>query len=364
MGLLFNFVKPEKTNVEAALASFEIPDFAQFKFLGDLTNTVANRREAMSVPAVARARNIICGTIGSLPLEVKTRDNSFVATPRFIEQPDPSVPGSIVYTYTAEDLLFNGVAYWQIKSIDETTLRPNAIQWVSSTLVTPELSIDGQLVIGYLVNGKKAPDSGIGSLITFSGLDEGLLHRAGRTIKTAAALERATLNYANEPVPSVVLKSGNPLSKERVTAMLDTWRKARTERSTAFLNDQIELQQIGFNAQELQMTEARQYLVSEIARLSGIPEWYLGAAAGGSMTYSNVSDERRTLIDFSLRPIMTAIEQRLTMDDITLRGYRVRFNLDDFLRGNALERADVYQKLIPLGVMTVDEARAMEDLVV
>jgi phage portal protein BeeE len=82
------------------------------------------------------------------------------------------------------------------------------------------------------------------------------------------------------------------------------------------------------------------------------------------MTYSNVSDERRTLIDFSLRPIMTAIEQRLTMDDITLRGYRVRFDLDDFLRGNALERADVYQKLIPLGVMTVDEARAMEDLVV
>jgi HK97 family phage portal protein len=104
--------------------------------------------------------------------------------------------------------------------------------------------------------------------------------------------------------------------------------------------------------------------VSEIARLMGIPEWYLGAAAGGSMTYSNVTDERKTLVDFSLRPIMTAIEQRLTLDDITLRGTSVRFNLDDFLRGNAKDRADIYTKLIPLGVLTVDEARNLEDMVV
>ena len=39
------------------------------------------------------------------------------------------------------------------------------------------------------------------------------------------------------------------------------------------------------------------------------------------------------------------------------------YDLDDFLRGNPLERADVYQKLIPLGVLTVEEAREEEDLV-
>ena len=65
MGLLFNFVKDEKPNVEAALAPFNIPDFNQYSFIADLSNTAATRAEAMSVPAVARARNIICGTIGS-----------------------------------------------------------------------------------------------------------------------------------------------------------------------------------------------------------------------------------------------------------------------------------------------------------
>lgn len=362
MGLLFNFVKDEKPQIEAALAPFNIPDFNQFPYLADLSNTSATRAEAMSVPSVSRARNIICGSIGSLPVELKTRDNSIVLTPRFFEQPDKRVPGPVVYAYTAEDLLFHGAAYWQILSYDATTQRPNDIQWVSYTKVTEELDITGTIVTGYLVDGKKVPNQGVGSLIAFSGLDEGLLHRAGRTIKTAAWLEKAVLNYAKEPVPSVVLKSGNPLSKERVTAMLDTWRRARQERSTAFLNDQVEMQQIGFNSQELQMAEARSHMVSEIARAVGIPEWYLGAPTG-SMTYSNVQDERKSLIDFSFRPIMTAIESRLSLNDVSLNGYRVRFNLDDFLRGSALSRADVYSKLIPLGVMTVEEARRREDLV-
>jgi hypothetical protein len=60
---------------------------------------------------------------------------------------------------------------------------------------------------------------------------------------------------------------------------------------------------------------------------------------------------------------MTAIEQRLSDIDITPRGSLVRFDLDDFYRGNPLERADIYTKLVPLGIMTVDEARTMEDLV-
>jgi phage portal protein BeeE len=68
-------------------------------------------------------------------------------------------------------------------------------------------------------------------------------------------------------------------------------------------------------------------------------------------------------LDFSLRPLLTAIEQRLSMDDVTVRGQYVEFDLDDFLRGDPLTRADVYSKLIPLGVLTVDEAREEEDLV-
>jgi len=170
MGLLFNFVDQEKPQIEAALAPFNIPDFNQYAFLSDLSNTSATRAEAMSVPAIARARNIICGVLASLPIEMKTRDNSLVLTPKFFEQPDPRVMGSTVYAYTAEDLLFNGAAYWQIMSYDTTTNRPNQIQWISYTKVTEELDPLGQIVTGYMIDGKKVPNTGVGSLIVFSGL--------------------------------------------------------------------------------------------------------------------------------------------------------------------------------------------------
>jgi phage portal protein BeeE len=48
------------------------------------------------------------------------------------------------------------------------------------------------------------------------------------------------------------------------------------------------------------MVEARQYLALEIARACNLPAWYLNADYGSSMTYSNVSQTRRDLIDLAL----------------------------------------------------------------
>jgi HK97 family phage portal protein len=180
--------------------------------------------------------------------------------------------------------------------------------------------------------------------------------------RSAAALERAVFNYADSPTPSVVLKANVPMDSNKATAILTAWKQARQTKGTAFLSDNVDMQSVGFNAADLQLTEAREYLAKEIARLMNIPAYYLDASTN-TMTYSNVTAERRALLDFSLRPLLTAIEQRLSMDDITVSTQYVEYALDDFLRGNPLERADVYQKLIPLGVLTVEEARQEEDLV-
>ncbi len=43
-----------------------------------------------------------------------------------------------------------------------------------------------------------------------------------------------------------------------------------------------------------------------------------------------------------LRNIITPIEQRLSASDFVPNGVEVRVDIDDFLRGSALERAQVY----------------------
>jgi hypothetical protein len=59
---------------------------------------------------------------------------------------------------------------------------------------------------------------------------------------------------------------------------------------------------------------------------------------------------------------MSIIEQRLSFQDFTSLGNEVKFDLDDFLRGNPYERAQVYQILNGIGAMSVDEIREEEDM--
>ncbi len=81
------------------------------------------------------------------------------------------------------------------------------------------------------------------------------------------------------------------------------------------------------------------------------------------MTYANVQDERKQLISLALQPFITAIESRLSMDDITNSQNYVRFAIDDtFLRADTMTRLAAIEKMIQIGLISVEQAREMEDL--
>lgn len=327
-------------------------------------SSTATRQQAMAVPTISRARNIICSTIASLPMEQYNKLNgAHLMAPTVINQPDPRVPGSAIYSWLAEDLLFMGIGYGIVLEQYGETGRVRSWTRISPDRVTQKLNANSTEVIGYQVDGAIVPNQGVGSLIVFYGLDEGLLNRAGRTIRAAHALEQAAETFAKEPVPLQVLKSnGTNLPAERIAKLLEAWRAARTNKSTAFLNADVELQALGIDPAKLQLNEARQYVALELARACNLPAYFVSAETT-SMTYSNTTSERRGLIDFSLRPILSAIEQRLSMPDFVSSTTEIRFSLDDFLRGNALERAQVYQILNTIGAMSVQQIQEEEDLI-
>jgi len=360
---LTNQVTANSVDVAAANTPYNLQSAVGGLFYGAQT---ATREQAMSVPSVARARNIICSTIGSLPLETYNHFTKEHLDPnRVIMQPDPRIAGSAIYAWIAEDLLFHGVAYGQVLDSYAASDNSRVRAWtrVAPDRVTYNLNANQTEITAYMVDGLHVPPSGIGSLVVFSGLDEGVLNRAGRTIRAAQELEKAAELYAKEPVPTMVLKSnGTNLTPERITKLLESWKVARNTRATAFLNADVELNALGFDPQKLQLNEARQYLATEIARAVGIPASFVSAETT-SMTYSTTVMERKALIDFSLRNILTPIEQRLSMADFVPNGVEVRFDIDDFLRGSALERAQVYEILNRIGAMSVEQIQEEEDLI-
>ena len=109
--------------------------------------------------------------------------------------------------------------------------------------------------------------------------------------------------------------------------------------------------------------EAQQFLATEISRLCNIPAYLLSAEANNSMTYANVLDERKQFYSYSLAPYVNAIQDRLSMDDITARGNAVRFDVDSsFLKTDAMERLLVIEKMLALGLITTEQAMEMENL--
>ena len=370
MGAIRDFLFPavapasNTTDVAAALKPFTVSG----DFFAATAGMVATRDQAIQVPAVSRAKGIICSTIGSLPISVYDKfTGAYVEAPRVINQPDPNVPGSLIYALTASDLFFYGNAYWQVTEAYAATDggRVRAATYIPYDRVTPQYNSTGTAVIGYYVDSKPVPMSGIGSLVVFYGLNDGLLYTAGKTIRAALALEQAAESYAREPMPMMVLKSnGTNLTSERVSKLLEAWSTARAnKKSTAFLNADVTLETLGFDPKNLQLNEARQYIALELSRACGIPAHFLGAEVS-TMTYSNTLQERRALVDFSLRPILTAIEQRLSMSDfIPANTQKARFDLDDFLRGSPLERAQVYEILNRIGAMSVEQIQQEEDLI-
>ena len=323
-----------------------------------------SRASAMQVPAVARARNIICGTIASLGLNAYNDLTGTKITERpILKQPDPALPAVVTYAWTTEDILFLGHAFWLVLEVDPTDGRPSAARRIDPMRVTFTLDqITGEVIDGFQLDGYRVPLTGVGSLIMFSGIDEGVLNRAGRTIHTALQLEKSASRMADEPAPSMVIKNtGVDLPPEQVNSLMSAWKTARQNRATAYLSGPLDVTAFGFSAMEQQLIESRSFVASEISRLMNIPAWYLNAETA-SATYSNVSAERRSLVDFSLKPLMQAISERLSMNDITPRGQVVRFDLDDYLRGNPLEQVEVLSKMLESGIIDIEEAREEMDL--
>jgi hypothetical protein len=110
-------------------------------------------------------------------------------------------------------------------------------------------------------------------------------------------------------------------------------------------------------------SEFSQYLATEISRAMNVPSYLISADMNNSMTYQNILDGRKEFVAYSLQPYISAIEDRLSMNDITNGSNQVRFAVDDtFLRVDAKDRLDIIEKMLNLDLINVDQARQMEQL--
>jgi HK97 family phage portal protein len=321
-----------------------------------------SRHDAMSVPSVARARNLICGTVASIPLEYyKTSTGEVIAPPRWIKQLSKSQPSFVTLTWCVDSLLFYGVAYLLVTERYAEDGRPAQFEWVANSRVTFTTDLEGMFVTQYYVDAKAID---MNDIVTIQGFDEGVLERGSRTIQAAIDVDRAAAVNSAQAQPAGFLKNtGADLPPNEVQGLLAAWKRSRLNNSTAYLTSTLDYSPVSFSPKDMMYNEAIQNLSTQIARTMNVPAYYLSADQNTTMTYANVQDERKQFYALSIEPYIQAIQARLSMDDISTAGHEVRFAVfDSFLKSDPLVELQVIEKLLSLGLISTEQAMEMTDL--
>jgi len=332
--------------------------------IGYQTNSI-DLVSALQVPTVAKCFQLLTGTIGGIPMNLYNKTTGEeLGSPIWLQQPDIRQPRSVTIAYTVQSLAAYGQAFWQVKSQYSDDGRPARFEWVANTRITTKLNARSTEVEFYTLNGEVLPNNGVGSLITFQALNPGVLQTGARTIQAALDLERAAAISAATPMPTSIIKNnGADLPEAQIQGILAGWKAARQSRSTAYLTSSLELQTFGFSPKDMMYDEAKQSLSTEICRLMNVPAYMASSDANKSMTYQNVLDARKEFYAYTLAQYVCSIEDRLSMNDITNAQNVVRFDVNEtFLRADTMERLNVIEKMLNLGLITLDQAMAMEDL--
>lgn len=352
-----------KPEIKAELAPSVMGD--TFNYYNAFSAFTIDRAEAITIPSVQQARNIICGIISGMELNTyqKATGEEIPNLP-WVNQLTKNAPNNVTLAWIVDSLIWYSVAYLQISEIYQDDNRPARFEFVTNSRVTVELNKDNTYVENYFVDGKVVPQNGIGSLVTIQLGKDPLLTSGARILRAAADLEKAAAVAAATPVPSGILKNnGADMGEKEVAGLLAAWRKARESRATAYLTSSLEYQATAFSPKDMAYVDALQNMSAQVARLFNIDAFYLNCDMNNSMVYQNILDNRRQLVSFTLAPYIQAVERRFSMDDLSPMTQEIRFDIDSgFLRSDPMERLAVIEKMLALQLITVEQAREMEDL--
>jgi HK97 family phage portal protein len=319
------------------------------------------RDAAMSVPAIAGCRNLICGTVAQLDVD-RIRGDERIEQGQLLTQPDPDVAWLETITATVDDLLFYGRAYWLVLARDSEGY-PTRARCIPATCVEPELSsylTDYSRLLGYRVNGTPLEP---GDVIAFGMTHNGVLNFGARTIASAIASFSAARRFADVEIPAgVLINEGHELSQSEADDLVENFQAQRRTKSVAYLQG-VKYERTNISPADLQLSESLSGWATECCRLFNVPVVMIGASptghTGSSVLYSNVGQNTAAYVGTAVSPVLAAIEQALSGPYVTPRGQRVIFQVGQYVRSDPTAAVEYVTALVDKQIISVDEARGV-----
>lgn len=301
------------------------------------------RAEAMSVPAVARARHLICTTVARLPLAAFRADEKVDPTPSFMTATDGQLgdltdadkhrfglfTGQSPYQRmlrVADDVLFFGFSMLYVTrwGAPDVSGRKMPLRMCHVPQGFWAVNADGEIVD---VDGAPLPADRV---ILVEGPHSGILSFGSRTIRGAGQLEQTALDVSQRPFRLALRQTTDLVltPDERREIVSETRRALSDNQGILFVNSALELQEFRMDSSDF-LVGARNSSALDIARLTNTPASMLDASVeGSSLEYSTVEGRNLQWLDFGLASYLDAIAARLSEDDVLPQGQRTEFVTD------------------------------------
>lgn len=298
------------------------------------------RNQCMSIPTIARSRDLIASVVASTPLQMykeawdeaeQEMTKTYIAPRSWISQPDPQIPYSTLMAWTLDDLFHFGRCFWFINSRTADGF-PNSFQRLPAANISTRdqagpvwFSKSNEV---YFQGGRIAPEN----LVQFLSPIQGIIYQSEKAVQTAIRLEEARFRNATSTIPAGTLKitGGEPLTDVEMQQLGAAFNAARENNQTAVISQDLDYIETKANPANMMLMEAANFQALEMARITNIPPFLAGIDVG-SYQYQNGKDSREQLYLFAARAYMDCIAQTLSMNDILPVGTKVEFDIDDYL---------------------------------
>jgi len=301
-----------------------------------LENMPLTRAEAIAIPAVSKARNLLVATIAKWPLVSLRFDRAAGTdtdtTPQhpWLYSTSTVVPPYSRMVWTVDDGIFHGCSLWLVERSGEASSsgrRPIvAAEWVPFDWWT---IADGRFVLYEDGDHTQARELNRDEFLFFDFPFEGLLNVGSRTLRGARDQERSWVGRAKNPVPVINLRRTEDYDQtpEELQEMVDDWAAARTSVNGAIGSTPpgVVLETFGELQTDL-MIEGRNAVRTDVGSFLNVRVAMLDGTVGvDSLTYTTKDGERNSFFEMDVPFWTDPIEARLSMDDVVERGQRIRF---------------------------------------
>ena len=263
-----------------------------------------------------------------------------------------------------QNVILKGNAYVYIERAEDGT--PLSLRYLPSSDVDIKYAKDKNFLCyncSYIQNKKNLNPADMlhFKLFTFDGIQGvSLLKYSTQSVDTANATNQHAKEFFESGTnkASGILTVNSQLSEKQRLQILNTWNTTYSsgKAGLAVLQGNMSYQPLSVNADEAQMLESREFNQADICQFLNLNPSQLGLK--GYQSYTNFEDSQSELLQRTLMPYISMIENELTRKLVpNEKNVKIILDTTQYLRANKKGQSEYYTALVSGGILSINEAR-------